>query len=148
MSVSPPRTASRLESHHTGCRPFSSELQLFEKEFSWPPPAMSHWPLSSQLPSVYCLVLGNRVLSHRLSSKAWNHRRLILATFPAHSETTKRRSHPFLTRPSDRRSTCHLARLGRIRRSCLMPLEPVRDQHCRQSEASRYVTCRCWTGTL
>src|SRR5271169_3110010 len=137
MSACPPRTASRLRSHHTGCRPFSSELQPFEKEFLCPPPAMSHWPLSSQLPSVCCLVLGNRVLSHRLSSKAWSHRRLTLATFPAHSETKKRRSHPFLTRPSDRLSTCHLARPGRIRSSCLMPLGPVQGQNCRQSKASR-----------
>src|SRR5579864_1992487 len=146
MPLSPPRTASHLQSHHTGCRRFSSEMQLFEKAFSCPPPAMSYWPLSFQLPSVYCLVSGNRVLSHRLSSKASNHRRLILATFPAHSETTKRRSHPFLTRPSDRRSTCHLARLGRIRSSHLRPLEPVQGQHCPQSQASRYATCRYWTG--
>src|SRR5215469_4558536 len=107
MSVYRLRIVCRLESHHTDCPPFVSELPLFEKEFSWPPPAIGRWPLSSRPPSVCCPAPGNRVLSHRLSSRAWSHRQLTLATSPPHSETTKRRSHPFLIRLCDRRSICH-----------------------------------------
>src|SRR5215470_81915 len=123
MSVCQPRTVSRLDSHHTDCRPFSSELPLFEKEFSWPPPATSHWPLSSRPPSIYCPALGNIVLSHRLASRALSHRQLTLATSPRRSETTRRRSRPFLIRPRDRRSICHPERRGRTRSSRQVPRE-------------------------